>query len=124
MTDDTLTRLRDIEKAASPAPWQWLESAHDGDENDGDELQDGHGEMVATGFREDIVFDGKRLNRDGTLAAIARNTFPETLALVEAAEKWRTHQVEGCACKNLTASAVTAALDAWLAKAEAGRTES
>jgi hypothetical protein len=60
--------LRALSEAATPGPWQWLDG-----EDEGDELQDGHGEMVATSFRENLVFDGKPLNRDGSFAAAAVN---------------------------------------------------
>lgn len=61
--------LRRLSDAASPGPWQWL----DGDGESPDELQDSNGEMIATGFREDIDIGNGPLNRDGSFAAAAAN---------------------------------------------------
>lgn len=71
-----LEDLRTLSDDASAGPWQWL----DGGGEHQDELQDGHGEMVASGFREDIVMDGKPLNRDGSFAAAAANYVRAALA--------------------------------------------
>lgn len=71
-----LGELRELSEKATPGPWQWL----DGDGESPDELQDGHGEQIATGFREDIVIDGKPLTRDGTFAAACVNYVRDRLS--------------------------------------------
>jgi len=74
------TDLRALAEAASPGPWQWLDS---GGEPDGDELQDGNGEMVATGFRDDLLPDVT----DGRFCAAARNALPALLDRITALEE-------------------------------------
>jgi hypothetical protein len=66
---------------ASAAPWDWLDS---GGEPEGDELQDGRGEMIATGFRDDYG-----LTTDGRLAAWLRNAAPDLIAAAEREAKLR-----------------------------------
>lgn len=75
----TIDRLRELEAAATPGPWQWLDSGGDPDEDD--ELQDGRGEMVASGFRDDILPE----ITDGRLCAEARNHLSALLDVAEAA---------------------------------------
>lgn len=72
--------LRTLSDAASPGPWQWL----DGDGESYDELQDGRGEQIATGFREDTVLDGQPINRDGSFAAAAANYVRAAIATARA----------------------------------------
>lgn len=73
----TIDRLRELERAATEGPWRWL----DGNGDDDDEIQDGRGEMVATGFRDDLLPD----ITDGRLCAAARNALPALLDVAEAA---------------------------------------
>lgn len=74
---DLLERLLAV---ATPGPWEWL----DGDFENPDELQDGHGEMVATGFRDQFLRDSVT---DGRLCAAARNALPELIAAARRAER-------------------------------------
>ena len=117
MTDDTLTRLRDIEKG-----WDgwWHPSActdlHDEDHN----CLDADGSII--GWREP---------NDSP----ARDTFPETLALVEAAQAIQTlwfddlaldtdaHLRQAMRTLRQAMRTLRADLDAFAAKAEAGRTK-
>ena len=69
--------LRALLAGASPAPWEWLDG---GNGEEGDELQDGQGEQVASGFRDDINLDAPRGAApppghitDGRLCAAMRN---------------------------------------------------
>jgi hypothetical protein len=75
-----LDRLEELLAGATDAPWQWLDSGHDPGEYD--ELQDGHGEMVAGGFRDDINLDGPPPGEttDGRLCAALRNAAPALIA--------------------------------------------
>jgi len=115
MTDDTLTRLRDMEKAATPGPWTHR--------------------LNHKPYRI-VAFGGKRAYDEGlttadiepadaALIVTARNTFPETLALVEACIEVRRVLMTPTPFAEAEAAdaAWGVALDAWLAKAEAGRTE-
>lgn len=97
MADDALTRLRGLLAGASEAPWQWLDSGGEPDQHD--ELQDGRGEMVASGFRDDLlsfpgVLDGREALTDGRLCAEARNALPALLAVAEALQA-ATFMVDG-----------------------------
>jgi len=76
-----VVELRALSEASAPGPWQWLDG-----EDEGDELQDGHGEMVATGFRENLVLNGKPINRDGSFAAAAVNYVRAALSSSESEE--------------------------------------
>lgn len=80
-----MAELRRLEAAATPGPWQWLDSG--GDPGGFDELQDGHGEQIATGFRDDINLDGPPPGHmtDGRLCAAMRNALPDLLAVAEQA---------------------------------------
>jgi hypothetical protein len=82
MTPDIAT-LRRLLEGTSEAPWEWLDGDDSDPENPGDELQDGRGEMVATGFRDQYLRDKVT---DGRLAAAARNALPALLARVEELE--------------------------------------
>jgi len=88
-TEETLRRLLDT---AAPRPWQWLDS---GGGETYDELQDGAGEQIATGFRDDLGLDGHpgRMT-DGRLCAAAVNALPALLDVVAAARNMRGH-IEG-----------------------------
>jgi hypothetical protein len=81
-----IARLRELLAGASAAPWQWLDS--EGDLAEGDELQDGGGEMVATGFRDDLgdnfAGQGGTALTDGRLCAVARNALPALLDELDA----------------------------------------
>lgn len=75
-----LDELERLLAEARPGPWEWLDSEGTAAEDDSDELQDGYGETVATGFSDDIVLDGKRLTTDGRLCAALRNAAPALIA--------------------------------------------
>ncbi|HYI66361.1 MAG TPA: hypothetical protein VEW95_05520 [Candidatus Limnocylindrales bacterium] len=83
--------IRQLLGGARPAPWQWLDSEGSAAEDDYDELQDGHGEMVASGFSDDVVLDGSRLTTDGRLCAAMRNAMP---AILERSDLWHRRVVE------------------------------
>jgi len=70
-----LDALEALLAGATDAPWQWLDSGGDVDEYD--ELQDGRGEMVASGFRDDVL---RSTVTDGRLCAALRNAAPDLLA--------------------------------------------
>jgi len=86
----TVERLRALLAGASEAPWQWLDSG--GETLEYDELQDGRGEMVAAGFRDDLGDrDGYVALTDGRLCAETRNALP---ALLDEREALRAALVE------------------------------
>jgi hypothetical protein len=85
LTDEEREELRRLLADARPAPWAWLDSEGSAAEDDYDELQDGNGEMVATGFSDDIRIKGEPseangLTTDGRLCAFLRNMAPRLLA--------------------------------------------
>lgn len=86
-----IKRCRALLDGASPAPWQWLNSGGEPDECD--ELQDGNGEMVASGFRDDLgdnfAGQGGTALTDGRLCAAARNAMPTLLDAAEAVAEFR-----------------------------------
>jgi hypothetical protein len=81
---DALERLL---AGATDAPWQWLDSG--GDPGEYDELQDGNGEMVASGFRDDINLREPGTPgqiTDGRLCAEMRNNLSALIARVRQLE--------------------------------------
>jgi hypothetical protein len=88
-----LEALRRLLEGASAAPWEWLGSDGEVDEDGNrlEELQDGHGEMVASGFRDDINLygPGPGTTTDGRLCAAMRNALPALLDELDAAREAR-----------------------------------
>ena len=81
-----IERLRALLVLAAPRPWEWLDSGGDPDEQD--ELQGSDGEMIASGFRDDLgcfLPDGDEAMTDGRLCAAAVNALPALLDVAEAA---------------------------------------
>ncbi len=74
-----LDELKRLLAGARDAPWQWL----DGDGDEPDELQDGHGEFVAGGFTDDVLPDVT----DGRLCAALRNAAPNLIAAAREAHE-------------------------------------
>jgi hypothetical protein len=100
-TDSAATRLRALDAGMRKAPWQYLEGTGSADPEEGDELQDGNGEMVANNFSDDIL---PRI-LDGRGCAALRNALPALADLVETAEahhhaiQWTDPRQSGkCAC--------------------------